>query len=300
MKKMRIILTGIVMLATVWKMQAQTQTKSGNEFTIPLSDPSKRGMLKAHVNYGSITIKGTARKDVLVKYSEAKEEDEEQQDEREERDHKKRIDVKVNLNINKNDGGNDSNNGLKKISGSGLELDASENNNVIKVSSDSWNNKTNLEIEVPAGMDLTVGAYNDGDIIITNIEGEVELNSYNGPITALNISGSVVATTYNGDLKVTFDKVSDGKPMSYSTYNGDVDLTFPATAKATFKMKTERGDIYTGFDMNVTSSGPVKQQDSKSGGYKLKIDEWKRGDINGGGAEFTLKNYNGDIYIRKR
>lgn len=101
-------------------------------------------------------------------------------------------------------------------------------------------------------------------------------------------------------MKVTFDKVTDGTPMSYSTYNGDIDLAFPASVKATFKMKTERGEIYTGFDMNITSSGPVKQQDSKTGGYKLKIDEWKRGDVNSGGAEVTIRNFNGDIYIRKK
>ncbi len=275
MKNIVGVLIGVLMLLS-WGVRAQ----NNNEFTIPLSDPSKRGTLKAHLNYGSITVNGTARKDVLVKYITSKE------DEGDDDHHgRKSSDVK---------------DGLKKISGGGLELDASENSNFVKVGSNSWNKKTSLVIEVPSGMDLKVSTYNDGDLIVSNIQGEVELTNYNGPITALNISGSVVATTYNGDVKITFDKVADGKPMSYSTYNGDIDLTFPASAKATFKMKTERGDIYTGFEMNVTSSGPVKQQDPKSNAYKLKIDEWKRGDINGGGAEFTLKNYNGDIYIRKK
>jgi hypothetical protein len=40
-----------------------------SEFTIPLSDPAKRGKLNAHLNSGSIIVKGTARKDVLVKYT---------------------------------------------------------------------------------------------------------------------------------------------------------------------------------------------------------------------------------------
>jgi DUF4097 and DUF4098 domain-containing protein YvlB len=157
-----------------------------------------------------------------------------------------------------------------------------------------------LEIEVPSGFDLDVHTYNDGDLMITNVQGELELTNYNGEITALNISGSVVATTYNGDIKVTFDKVTDNAPMSYSTYNGDVDLTFPATMKGTFKMKTEQGEIYTGFDMNVTSTGPTTTKDQKSGGFKLVIDDWKKGDINGGGALYTIKNYNGDIYLRKK
>lgn len=261
---------------------------ANNEFTIPLSDPAKRGKLKAHLNYGSITVKGTARKDVLVRYKEEADKDNDHDEDHDRDKHKDK------------DGGSTNREGLKRIGGGGLELEASENGNLVKVSSGSWNVKTNLEIEVPSGMDLNVSTYNDGDLMITNIQGEVELTNYNGESTALNISGSVVATTYNGDVRVTFDKVTEGKPMSYSTFNGDVDLTLPAATKATFKMKTESGDIYTGFDMNITSSGPVKQQDPKSGAFKLKIDEWKRGDINGGGPEITMKNYNGDLYIRKK
>ena len=275
MKSKRSILM-VLMTACATIAQAQ----NANEFIIPLSDPAARGKLKAHLNYGSISIKGTSRKDVLVKYASSKDEDDDRRHERKE--------------------GKDGKDGMKRIGGGGLELEASENGNLIKVGSESWNLKTNLEIEVPSGMDMKVSAYNDGDIMITNVQGELEITNYNGEITALNVSGSVVGTTYNGDIKVTFDKVTDGTPMSFSTYNGDVDLTFPATTKATFKMKTEQGDIYTGFDMNISSSGPVQKKESKAGTYKLVIDEWKRGDVNGGGAEITLKNYNGDIYIRKK
>ncbi|HET9487020.1 MAG TPA: hypothetical protein VFO54_06285, partial [Chryseosolibacter sp.] len=57
-----------------------TQAQSSNEFTVPLSDPAKRGKLKAHLNNGSITVKGTARKDVVVKYTSVKDEDEERDD----------------------------------------------------------------------------------------------------------------------------------------------------------------------------------------------------------------------------
>lgn len=286
MKKITHPIFTIILLVLVTLVSAFGQ--GGNDFVIPLSDPAKRGKLKAHLNYGSITVKGTARKDVLVRYNQEEDRDGDHDDD-DDHDKEKHKD--------KSSANRD---GLRRIGGGGLELEASENGNLVKVSSGSWNVKTNLEIEVPSGMDLNVSTYNDGDLMITNIQGEVELTNYNGEITALNISGSVVATTYNGDVKVTFDKVTEGKPMSYSTYNGDVDLTFPAATKATFKMKTEAGDIYTGFDMNITSSGPVKQQDPKSGAFKLKIDEWKRGDINGGGPEITMKNYNGDLYIRKK
>lgn len=247
-----------------------------NEFSVPLSDPAKRGKLKAHLNYGSITVKGTGRKDILVKYkTEADEEDKHQHN-------RKNVE------------------GLKRVSGGGMDLEASENNNYVKISSDSWNNKMDLEIEVPSGFDLDIHTYNDGDLMVSNIQGELALTNYNGEITALNVSGSAVATTYNGDIRITFDKITENTPMAYSTYNGDIDLTMPAATKATFKMKTEQGEIYTGFDMDITSSGPVQKKDSKSGTFKIVIDDWKKGNINGGGPEVTMKNYNGDIYIRKK
>ena len=41
-------------------------------------------------------------------------------------------------------------------------------------------------------------------------------------------------------------------------------------------------------------------KDTKAGVYKVVVDDWKRGEVNGGGPEFTMKNYNGDILIRKK
>jgi hypothetical protein len=291
MKKSILICSiSLITVALVLIVSSMVNAQSANEFTVPLSDPAKRAKLKAHLNYGSITVKGTARKDILVKYKSVEEgecEDCDDEDTHHNRSHNNNNDSKSKA-------------GMKKIGGGGMDLEVVEANNFVKVESDSWNNKLDLEIEVPSSIDLEVHTYNDGDLVVTNIQGDVELENYNGEITGLNISGSAVASTYNGEIKLTFDKVKEGAPMSFSTYNGDIDLTFPSTLKSTMKMKTEQGEIYTDFDVNIVSSGPVQQKDTKSGVYKVRIDDWKRGDINGGGAEITMKNYNGDIYIRKK
>jgi len=244
-----------------------------NEFTVALSDPAKRGKIKVHLNSGSVTIKGTARKDVLVRYK-AEDDDE--------------------------DNKNQTKNGMKRVGGGGIDLEASENDNYVTVKSDSWNNEINLEIEIPVGFDVQAHTYNNGDLMMSNIQGELALTNYNGEITALNISGSVIATTYNGEIKVTFDKVTDGAPMSYHTYNGDVDVSYPSTVKGSFKMKTEQGDIYTDFDMKISSTGPKKSEGKPGQPFRIVIDEWKKGDVNGGGAEITMKTNNGDVYIRKK
>ncbi|MEJ1238490.1 DUF4097 family beta strand repeat-containing protein [Chryseolinea sp. T2] len=273
MKKQTLITTIILVITALTTIAFDTLAQNSNEFTVPLSDPAKRGKLKAHINYGSISVKGTARKDILVRYKAA-------------------------------DDGEDSKestkNGLKKIGSGGIDFEVAESDNNVKVSSNSWNKKLMLEVEVPSGIDLDVKTYNDGDLVISNIQGETVLTNYNGEITATNISGSVMATTYNGDIKVTFDKVTAGTPMSYSTYNGDIDIALPATHKASLKMKTEQGDIFSDFDVAFKNTGPVQQKKTDAGVYKVIVDEWKRGDINGGGPELTIKNYNGDIFIRRK
>ncbi len=203
MKKHIIIMTLVIMSFV------SSMAQSANEIAVPLSDPTKRGKLKVHINYGSVTVKGSARKDLLVKYSQG---DEDKEHEDDDDRHKK-----------------SSKDGLKRISGGSLELEISEDDNSVKVESSSWSKKLNLTIEVPSGFDLNVSTYNDGDLQISNIQGALELSDYNGSITAENISGSVLATSYNGEIKITFDKVTESTPMSFSTYNGDIDLTFPSS-----------------------------------------------------------------------
>ncbi len=262
----------VAILITCFVCLAVLGIAQDNEFTVALTNPAKRGKIKVHLNSGSITIKGTARKDVLVRYK--AESDEESK--------------------------NKTKDGLKRVSGGGIDLEASENDNYVTIKSNSWNNEIDLEIEIPVGFDVQAHTYNNGDLMMTNIQGELALTNYNGEITALNISGSVIATTYNGEIKITFDKVTEGVPMSYHTYNGDINVTFPSAIKASLKMKTEQGDIYTDFDMKISNTGPKKTEDKKSGTFRIVIDDWKKGDVNGGGAEITMKTNNGDVYIRKK
>jgi hypothetical protein len=281
--KIRVKGWGLAMLLVMLIGMAAFAQSSG-EIPVALSDPAKRAKLKAHLNKGSITIRGTARKDILVKYSAANGRSEDDDDDDDDDD----------------DNRTSERNGLKKIASGTMDLEISENNNFVKVTSNSWNQKMNLTIEVPSSIDLQVHTYNDGRLDVSNIQGEVELTNYNGEITALDISGSAIATTYNGEIKITFDKVTEGTPMSFLTYNGDVDLTFPATLKASLKMKTQNGEILSGFDMTLAKPTPVKTESSQGRGTKIVIDEWVKGDINGGGPEFIMKNYNGDIIIRKK
>ena len=181
-----------------------------------------------------------------------------------------------------------------------MNLEASEYQNTVKINSDNWGNRMNVIVEVPSTVSLKVKTYNDGDLEVNNITGIVELTNYNGAITATGISGTVVAETYNGDIKIVYDKLTPDTPLSYANFNGNIDLTFPASLKANVKMKTKQGEIYSGFDAQVKKGSPVTKTETKTGIYKVQIDDWVKVDVNGGGPEVSIQTYNGDIFLRKK
>jgi DUF4097 and DUF4098 domain-containing protein YvlB len=110
-----------------------------------------------------------------------------------------------------------------------------------------------------------------------------------------------VAHTFSGNITVTFAKVTPGKPMSFSTWAGDIDVTFPSSIKATVKMKSEHGEIYSDFDIQIDTSVQKIEKDERieGGQYKISFDKYIMGKINGGGPEFVFNTYGGDILIRK-
>ena len=88
--------------------------------------------------------------------------------------------------------------------------------------------------------------------------------------------------------------------MSFVTLNGDVDVTLPSIAKITAKMKSDRGDIYSDFDMETeVTREEIKKGDDCDCEYEVSINSFVVGKINGGGPDYTFKNMSGDIIIRK-
>ena len=151
---------------------------------------------------------------------------------------------------------------------------------------------------MPANFDLELSTVNQGDITVTGINGAMDINNVNGEIQLTNISGSVLSNTVNGDIKAQFSAVSAEEQMVFTTLNGDVDVTFPSNVKATAKMKSERGEIFSDFDMNIRNSEPKSSRDGRE--FKIEINAWVYGEINGGGPEYTMQNMNGNIYIREQ
>lgn len=247
------------------------------EVTVPLSNPDQIGMLVVDVRQGMVTIKGTSRKDVLVAYEEVQNKDDD-------KDHD-------------DEDGNTS--GLKKIATSQLDLSIEENDNTVRINSDSWGGGANLVIEVPAQFNLQIDSYMGKEISVDNVSGEIVLDGYVGSIFAKNVSGSVNASTYAGKIEVQITSIAGNEPMAFSTYAGTIDLSLPSTTAADLKMKTKWGSIFTGFDMDVRTGGTGLKKEESDKGFKLSTDTWTYGKINGGGPEIMIKSTAGSIYVKK-
>ena len=99
---------------------------------------------------------------------------------------------------------------------------------------------------------------------------------------------------------MNFDRIANQDNMAFSSFNGDVEVTFPSSLKANIKAKSEMGDVYTDFDMVMSDNKPQVDTNKSSGKYKVKIEQWVRGTVNGGGPEMLFKTFNGDILIKSK
>jgi hypothetical protein len=176
-------------------------------------------------------------------------------------------------------------------------LEVTEDDNVIHIST-SITVSGALTVTVPADTSLNLKTLN-GSINVDGVHGEIIVSSHNGHIDLNNVSGTVVADSFNAPIRATFDRVDQGKPLSFSTFNGKIDVTFPADLKATMKFKTDHADIYSDFD--VTAGAPTMEPDTTGQGkYRVRFDKGLTGTVNGGGVEMSFHSFNGAIYIRKK
>lgn len=264
----------VLIIGLVFFSQAATAQESKETIAIPLSKPGERGILNVSLVNGSIRVDSYDGKDVIIEAATG--------------------------------GGRNDNrgvvtpSGMKRISSNPLELEATERNNKVEVSTNSWAVTLTLNIKVPKNFDLQLGTVNHGNIAVSGVEGTHEISNVNGEIVLSQISGSVVANTVNGDIEATFGAVSPDAQMAFTTLNGDIDVTLPAATKATAKMRSDRGEIFSDFEMAIEKSAPKVDKSASQGTYRVSIEDWVYGKINGGGPEYLFKTMQGDVYIRKK
>ena len=242
---------------------------------IPLSDPSRPGKVELHIlNGGTITVRGENRRDVSVVIRGA------------------------SLGRGRNERPAPPP-GMRRLTQSpGFEI--TEERNEIQIEASTFNqNSGAIELRVPLRTNLDVGSINGGTITVENVEGELEISNVNGGVVLNNVAGAVVANSQNGGVTATLSRVMADKAMAFTSMNGKVDVTLPPSLRATLKMRSDNGDVFTDFDVQLQQTGPTRGTARRGTGTRIEVNKALYGTVNGGGPEIELRSFNGTIYLRK-
>jgi len=229
--KKNIQFIGITLVIFLMGSFLYAQEKAADKATVPFSNPSEPGLVKVGLQHGSITVTGYNGKEVMV---EARVREKLVQEEEIERNEKAK--------------------GLKLVQVDTTGLRVMEDENVMRISVSSFKQTVDLTIRVPSSASLSISAYDKGDVVVENVNGEIEVSNHRGSINLAGISNAVVAHTFDGEIKAVFKKVSPDLPMSFTSWQGDIDVTLPSSTKANLKMKSYRGEVYTDFDLQIVQN----------------------------------------------
>ena len=252
---------------------ARQQQTDADRVTVPLTDPSRPALLEVSLVQGSITVRGANRKDVLVIARAAEDRS------------RRRPDADAT--------------GMRRIpQTAGFRI--TEEGNRVRVTSDSPSRSISFEIGAPARTNLKLSTVNGGEILVDSIEGELDVTNINGGITLNSVAGSVNAGTTNGNVRATVTRVTAQREMAFISMNGTVDVTLPSDTRANLRLRSDRGDVYSDFDVQLAPSAPIVQESRSSNGrYRISRNRSIVGAINGGGPEFELRTFNSNVYVRK-
>jgi hypothetical protein len=280
---------------------------NGSRVTVAFSDPSRLGTVRVSLFNGGVTVRPASGRDVVVTSDAIRE---------------------------VNDQLQGLPPGFRRL-GPPSGLSITEENNIMTIGSGRVFDGDDVVVEVPARTNLQLSTVNGDDIVVQGIEGEIEVTAVNGEITLTDVVGTVVAHATNGEVRVTLARITPDKPMAFTSFNGDVDVTLPRNARANLKLRSERGDIYTDFDVQIVQQAAaasvapplppipplpplppgadLRERERQAEEQARRMRELARqarerarqvdaaiyGTINGGGPEFELRTFNGDVYLRR-
>jgi hypothetical protein len=251
------------------------RAQDDQRLVVPLSDPSRPAVLEIALFSGDIQVEGYDGNEVII-VADAPLRDPDRPEEA-------RPD------------------GLRRVQTSSVGLTVEEGDNKVTVRMDFSPRNVDLEIRVPRRTSVHANLVNGGDVSISNVTGEHELQNVNGDVEATDISGSAVLNSTNGDVRATFATVNADRPMSFTSFNGDVDIALPANLSANLLVTSQQGDVFTDFDFEERQDPTEVQRNRDAGGrYRVRMQRETRYAIGGGGRDIQLRTFNGDIMIRKR
>ncbi|HEY5807674.1 MAG TPA: hypothetical protein VIT67_06885 [Povalibacter sp.] len=189
--------------------------------------------------------------------------------------------------------------GVKALTGGSGALEVEEHDNVVTVDSELPTGKAVVVARVPRRANLTLSTVQDGEIVVRDVTGTLQLENINGPITATNINGAVIAESVSNTINVGFAAINASEATALSSISGAITLTLPAKAGAELRLDSAEGQIDSAFELDVKPGKPAITRTEGRNGMSVRVEDIVVATINGGGPVIKLKTLSGNIRIEK-
>ncbi|THH39367.1 hypothetical protein [Neolewinella litorea] len=198
--------------------------------------------------------------------------------------------------------------GLRKISAlglrdnTGLGLSVTESEGRILIQPVGSSDKA-FTVRVPNSARVTVEQSTErgGGLTVENFAGPLDVSMMYHEVQLKNATGPLAVNTIYDVVTATWDSPPTQEARLHSTYAG-VDVTLPAVTRATLRLSTGYGDMFTDFDLQIKSNTLAangsgerdrEEPDAVKPGTLV-------GTIGGGGTLLALTSTYSNLYLRKK
>jgi len=162
--------------------------------------------------------------------------------------------------------------------------------NMFQIETNVFSFNNHVFVMAPQRSSVAVHSRDIGNIIVENFLGDVEAEGNSGHIFLKDIEGKINAATVHGNVVADLSNEKQVQPLFISTFIGNIEIIAQKNVRNTVLLSSEMGNLYSNFDTVNTIA--VASDRRQSNNRKLSFD------LNGGGTEFVLNTFKGDIYLR--
>lgn len=151
----------------------------------------------------------------------------------------------------------------------------------------------NYKLDVPKNSIVKLRIHNKGNIIISNLEGSLDVSTHRGSIEINDSSNNVTARSEIGTITVNQKIFEDTGIIFLEARRGNIILNLPQNINATIHAKVKNGQITSEYPITLH---PLVFEKLNEKTWKLAQREIK-GNIGAGGAPITLETTYGSIKL---
>jgi DUF4097 and DUF4098 domain-containing protein YvlB len=155
-----------------------------------------------------------------------------------------------------------------------------------------------FEVRVPPNTRVYASTVNDGEVEVSDIEGQVSADNVNGAVTIRNARSCESVESVNGDVSLSFVS-APASDCRIETINGDIRLQVPGGSGLDVAMDLGNGRMTSELPVDPLAI-PARVEHRESGGsHRYTIEQAAGLRLAGGGPVFSVSSLNGDLRIQK-